>query len=1545
MGLTNLYHSIFHFTVSARCVEYYSFVRQYFYSHYSSQYLFKFKMAKRKRVFTRNLAKSKREKAARRRETEEKRMKRLALERKSLQHIIESQNETQREQFRAKARDRMRSNRNRETEEQRRIRNDQSKEKMLTLRRNRRIQAQEQNTSSANVLHKSRHENLNLDNEAFHYDRTKEYNKHPYVNIGKMDEICKFCHAKKFKHETPSLCCKSGKVKLPSLQKPPRELFTYMIGETLQSKHFLQNIRRYNACFQMTSFGATFIPESDGFHSVFKIQGQIYHTMGSLLPLPNETPKFLQVYFMGDDELEVDQRCANIAGLRREIVCELQHLLHKHNQLINVFKTARERMISDRYKVVIKADKKPIGEHERRYNAPQVNEVAVVIVDNECTKRDIIIQRRGCALQRIAETHRSYDALQYPLIFWQGEDGYHLNIQQINPKTGALTNKKVTSKEFYAYRIMIRKDEYNHILNCRQLFQQFVVDMYAKIEAERLMFIRYNQKKLRTDEYIHLRDAMKNDGNIDDMGKLVILPSTFTGSPRHMFEYAQDAMTYVRKHGRPDLFITFTCNSSWSEIKENLSYGQSANDRHDLIARIFRQKQFKFIEIIVKKQIFGFAVCWIYSIEWQKRGLPHSHNLIWLKEKIRSNQIDDVIRAEFPNPQEDPDLYDVIVKNMIHGPCGLLNKDSPCMRDNKCTKRYPRSFSNETQTGEDGYPKYRRRSPENGGFTAKIKMKNNAEIEVDNQWVVPYSPLLSKMFQAHINVEYCNSVKAIKYILTYIHKGSDMAVIGLTKENEHDEIVQYQMGRYINSNEAIWRVLGFPIHDRDPPVVHLSVHLENGQRVYFTRETAQKVASEPVNTTLTAFFKLCQNDPFAKKLLYPEVSNYYTWDMSEKKFNRRKRGMPVQGHDDVFKDNTIGRVYTVHPKNAECFFLRLLLHKIRGPTSFSDLKTVDGYTCETYREACQRLGLLENDKHWEYALSEAAQTATAHQIRELFAIILTSCNPSNPNELWMKFRESMSDDILAEMQRIHPFLKISFNDDIFNKALILLENKCIEIGNQTLIQLGIQPPQRNEFDALNTELLNEKSYNVEELGKYIEQNKPLLIESQKHAYDIIINHIEKQQGGIIFLDAPGGTGKTFLINLILAEIRIKGGIALALASSGIAATMMDGGKTAHSGLKLPLNVAELEFPVCDITRTSPSGQVLRLCQAIFWDECTMAHKKSFEALNKTLQDLRNNTKLMGGVLLILSGDFRQTLPVIPKGTPADEINACLKNSFIWQHIKKVSLTTNMRAQISGNKKAQLFAEKLLQIGEGTFPVDEHSGEITLTNELCNIVETPEQLINKIYPNISQNYVNSEWLYERSILATKNEIVNNINETIQDMIPGTLKIYNSIDTMVDENDSVNFPTEFLNSLNVPGMPLHSLKLKIGSPIILLRNLNSPKLCNGTRLCVKQLLNNVIEAKILTGKDKGNTVFIPRIPLISNEQSINFKRLQFPVKLAYSITINKAQGQTFKWCGINLKEPCFSHGQLYVACSRVGAPENLFIYSPNNKTSNIVYKQVL
>lgn len=429
------------------------------------------------------------------------------------------------------------------------------------------------------------------------------------------------------------------------------------------------------------------------------------------------------------------------------------------------------------------------------------------------------------------------------------------------------------------------------------------------------------------------------------------------------------------------------------------------------------------------------------------------------------------------------------------------------------------------------------------------------------------------------------------------------------------------------------------------------------------------------------------------------------------------------------------------------------------------------------------------------------------------------------------------------------------------------------------------------------------------------------------------------------MDAPGGTGKTFLIKLILAGIRSQNHIALAIASSGIAATLLDGGRTAHSALKLPLNIHTNPDAVCNIKKHSGMAKVLQKCKIIIWDECTMAHKHSLEALDRMMKDLNNNTRLFGGALLLLSGDFRQTLPVIPRATYADEINACIKQSYLWRNVTTLRLNKNIRVQLQNDPLAISFSEQLLNIGNGTIPLHGDTQYIKLPENFCNMVNTKDALIESIFPHLQANYINHAWLRERAILAPKNIDVDAINFKIQQSLPGNEILFKSIDTVTDPDEAVNYPVEFLNSLDLPGMPPHNLRLKIGAPIILLRNLNAPKLCNGTRLVIKKIMGNVLEATILNGKFEGEVVLLPRIPMIPSDSPIPFRRLQFPIRLAFAMTINKSQGQTMSICGLDLENPVFSHGQLYVACSRVGKPSSLFIYTPQELTKNIVHKIAL
>ncbi|XP_045500045.1 uncharacterized protein LOC123697545 [Colias croceus] len=1066
--------------------------------------------------------------------------------------------------------------------------------------------------------------------------------------------------------------------------------------------------------------------------------------------------------------------------------------------------------------------------------------------------------------------------------------------------------------------------------------------MYAKIETERLVYIRSNQRQLRAEEYVHLRDAMQQDNDTVNMGRLVILPSSFTGGPRYMHERTQDAFCYVRKYGRPDLFITVTTNPKWDEITRELLEGQAPHDRHDIIARVFHLKLKSMIDLFTKDNIFGEVLCYMYSVEWQKRGLPHAHILLWLKDKVRPNDVDSLISAEIPSPIADSELYDIVKTHMIHGPCGAFNVNSSCMQDGRCTKRYPKALVEETVTGHDGYPKYRRRSRDTGGFTVE-KRVSGQQVILDNRWVVPYSPVLSRAFQAHINVEMCNSVESIKYICKYINKGSDQAKFAL--RNENDEVTRFQSGRYISSSEAVWRILSFNIHERYPPVTHLDVHLEGGQRIYFNTENVTERLENPRQTTLLAFFRLCQTDDFAKSLLYEEVPSYYTYDKQRGVFNRRRRGRPVDGESGIFKEHVLGRVYTVHPNNAECFYLRLLLHTVRGPTSFIDLRKVDNVVYPSYHAACQARHLLENDQHWDDALAESCVSDNSRRLRHLFVTLLTFCNLSDAVQLWEKYKDKFSEDFLRNISNNDEgTTNDNFRDLAINQCLLALQDELTAVGGKSLCEYGLPTPT-SVGEVTNREYSAEIGYNLMELLTTLENGVPMMTAEQRSVYDRVCGSVQNNLGTIWFLDAPGGTGKTFLTKLILAYVRNQRKIALAVASSGIAATLLPGGKTAHTMFKIPIDLDRTESPTCSISRNSDKAKVLRECNLIIWDECTMAHRKAVEAVDRTLRDIRQNDRPMGGITVLFCGDFRQTLPVIPRGTRADEVRACLKSSYLWRDIQSVHLTINMRVRTGDNPDDSQFSDSLLKIGEGTYP-QLHQGKLILTPELCCIVQSQPHLISSVYGDVT-NILNRDnsWLCERSILTPRNDQASEINNKILSNIQGESKVYRSINRMVDEQEATNYPIEFLNSLNMPGLPSHEICLKIGIPIILLRNLRPPQLCNGTRLKVTQLQQNIIEAQILTGCGAGETVFIPRIPLIPNNFPFQFKRTQFPVSVCYAMTINKAQGQTFHVAGVDLGVSCFSHGQLYVALSRVSSSRNLYVHVPDGSTFNIVYPEAL
>ncbi|CAN1823223.1 hypothetical protein LINPERHAP1_LOCUS30289 [Linum perenne] len=399
----------------------------------------------------------------------------------------------------------------------------------------------------------------------------------------------------------------------------------------------------------------------------------------------------------------------------------------------------------------------------REYELPTVDEEAGLIVDEtgeDTFQPDIVVQYLTNSLERVNYTHTSLIALQYPILFPYGEDGWHGNILLRNSST----RKHLSQCDFYAYRIQTRSQNVSHILLCGKLFQQYVVNAYALVEAERLYWIRNNQWKLRKHYYHGLVDAMnRGDTDLEHTGKRIILAASHTGSPRCKFENFQDAMAICRSIGFPDLFITFTCNAYWPEIQYMVELVKQSNQRDpnraDVIARVFKLKLNQLMYEVKKRDIFGKCIEYVQAIEFQKRGLPHAHILIFLsaEDKIHStSQIDSIISAEIPDSITDPQCYAAVTNYMFHGPCGALGPSAPCTVNKICTKHFPKKFNSETSIDEDGFPRYKRF---NNGWSIS---KN--DVQLDNRFVVPYNRYLLLRFDAHINVEYCNKSRAIKYL-------------------------------------------------------------------------------------------------------------------------------------------------------------------------------------------------------------------------------------------------------------------------------------------------------------------------------------------------------------------------------------------------------------------------------------------------------------------------------------------------------------------------------------------------------------------------------------------------------------------------------------------------------------------------------------------------------------------------------------------------------------------------------------------------------------
>jgi PIF1-like helicase/Helitron helicase-like domain at N-terminus len=783
-----------------------------------------------------------------------------------------------------------------------------------------------------------------------------------------------------------------------------------------------------------------------------------------------------------------------------------------------------------------------------------------------------------------------------------------------------------------------------------------------------------------------------------------------------MRQQYHDAMAIICAYGKPDLFITMTCNPNWPEITAELLPHQSAQDRPDLLARVFKLKLDALLHDLLENGVLGKTVAHMYVIEFQKRGLPHAHILLILQDidKPRTPEIiDTIISAEIPDREQFPELYETVINCMLHGPCGPLATDASCMKDGKCSKGYPKQYSEQTILTLDGYPQYRRR--DNGVFVIKGGHHHT------NRDIVPYNPYLSAKYNCHINVEVATGILAVKYLYKYIYKGHDRTCMAIQRDDDNeapiDEIREHLDARYVSACEACWRIFGFTLHHHYPPVQRLQLHLKNRQYITFDPDTQipERIAESQNNsykTTLIAFFEACVRYPeLTTDLLYADFPTKFTWNKKERLWTPRKSGVSV------------GRVYFAVPSEGERYYLRMLLYTVKGPKSFDDLRTYDGRIYSTYKEACMARGLLESDDEWDICLTEASTFQTGHQLRQLFSTILLYNNPSDPLALFDRFSPHLSDDCRYRLQT-HFHIAAPTDRQIIDLALQDIQ-VLLEQGHKSLADFNLPEPTVGFNDHINTIpriIMEEMNYDVLELQSRFDRDYSRANVDQKRVVDRVVTAVNAANGGIFFIDGPGGTGKTFVENLILAAVRSTGQIALAVASSGIASLLLDGGRTAHSQFKIPFNI--FEDSICDIKAQTALAELMRRTSLIIWDEAPAQHRHCFEAVDRTVRDIRGSDQWFGGIVIVLAGifsvidntykigDFRQCLPVIPHASRPQIVASTILNASFWKHVRILQLTINMRLLIQQqmddrseqsmqySHDAQRFSAWLLEIGEG-----------------------------------------------------------------------------------------------------------------------------------------------------------------------------------------------------------------------------------------------------